>query len=109
MKALAASCPAFIASFHAACTAPQVYCLPDNYEVIDRSLDDIRHVLQPTFTRAEVGAGKSGGAHDGCGGCEEARRGSQWQGGCDEVSRGGCATLWVHLLHCLGLYTMACS
>eukprot|EP00882_Tetradesmus_deserticola_P027479 GHRQ01030433.1.p1 GENE.GHRQ01030433.1~~GHRQ01030433.1.p1 ORF type:complete len:126 (-),score=33.14 GHRQ01030433.1:111-488(-) len=29
----------------------QVYCLPDNYEVADRSLDDIRAVLNPTFTR----------------------------------------------------------
>jgi len=31
-----------------------VYCLPDNYEVIDRSLDDIRHVLNPQFTKEEV-------------------------------------------------------
>lgn len=31
-----------------------VYCLPDNYEVIDHSLDDIRHVLNPLFTKAEV-------------------------------------------------------
>ena len=28
----------------------QVYCLPDNYEVVDRSLDDIRAVLNPHFT-----------------------------------------------------------
>lgn len=34
----------------------QVYCLPDLYEVIDRSLDDIRYVLNPTFTNAEVAA-----------------------------------------------------
>ena len=27
----------------------QVYCLPDNYEVVDRSLDDIRAVLDPSF------------------------------------------------------------
>ncbi|GAX85297.1 hypothetical protein CEUSTIGMA_g12714.t1 [Chlamydomonas eustigma] len=32
----------------------KVFCLPDNYEVSDRSLDDIRHVLSPTFTPAEV-------------------------------------------------------
>jgi hypothetical protein len=33
----------------------QVYCLPDNYEVVDRSLDDIRAVLNPSFT-PEVGS-----------------------------------------------------
>ena len=27
----------------------RVYCLPDGYEVLDRSLDDIRHVLNPRF------------------------------------------------------------
>jgi U4/U6.U5 tri-snRNP-associated protein 2 len=27
----------------------RVYCLPDGYEVLDRSLDDIRHVLDPRF------------------------------------------------------------
>jgi U4/U6.U5 tri-snRNP-associated protein 2 len=27
----------------------RVYCLPDSYEVLDRSLDDIRHVLDPRF------------------------------------------------------------
>eukprot|EP00967_Tisochrysis_lutea_P070243 scaffold92598_cov18-Tisochrysis_lutea.AAC.1 len=32
----------------------QVYCLPDNYEVVDRSLDDVRHVLDPRFTPADV-------------------------------------------------------
>ncbi len=32
----------------------QVYCLPDNYEVVDRSLDDIRYVLNPRLTREEV-------------------------------------------------------
>lgn len=26
------------------------YCLPDNYQVIDSSLDDIKYVLNPTFT-----------------------------------------------------------
>ena len=33
---------------------PQVYCLPDNYEVLDKSLDDIRHVRDPLFKRDEV-------------------------------------------------------
>ena len=28
--------------------------MPDNYEVFDRSLDDIRYVLNPTMTREEV-------------------------------------------------------
>ncbi|KAI8475879.1 MAG: ubiquitin-specific protease 39 [Monoraphidium minutum] len=32
----------------------RVYCLPDNYEVVDRSLDDIRAVLNPAFTRDQV-------------------------------------------------------
>lgn len=32
----------------------QVFCLPDNYEVVDRSLDDIRYVLNPTFSSEEV-------------------------------------------------------
>ena len=27
----------------------RVYCLPDGYEVEDRSLDPIRYVLNPTF------------------------------------------------------------
>lgn len=30
------------------------YCLPDNYEVLDSSLDDIIYVLKPTFTKAEI-------------------------------------------------------
>ncbi|KAG8387606.1 hypothetical protein BUALT_Bualt02G0038700 [Buddleja alternifolia] len=30
------------------------YCLPDGYEVIDPSLDDIRHVLNPRFAREQV-------------------------------------------------------
>ncbi|KAK4439419.1 U4/U6.U5 tri-snRNP-associated protein 2 [Sesamum alatum] len=33
----------------------KVYCLPDGYEVIDPSLDDIRHVLNPRFSREQVG------------------------------------------------------
>ncbi|KAJ6363775.1 hypothetical protein OIU78_003856 [Salix suchowensis] len=33
----------------------KVYCLPDGYEIIDPSLDDIRHVLYPRFTRDQVG------------------------------------------------------
>ncbi|KAL3820797.1 hypothetical protein ACJIZ3_006702 [Penstemon smallii] len=32
----------------------KVYCLPDGYEVVDPSLDDIRHVLYPRFTREQV-------------------------------------------------------
>ncbi|XP_057765015.1 uncharacterized protein LOC130985870 isoform X1 [Salvia miltiorrhiza] len=32
----------------------KVYCLPDGYEVIDPSLDDIRHVLNPRFSRESV-------------------------------------------------------
>ena len=31
-----------------------MYCLPDGYEVVDRSLDDIRYVLNPSFTREQV-------------------------------------------------------
>ncbi|GLC41126.1 hypothetical protein PLESTB_001794200 [Pleodorina starrii] len=31
-----------------------VYCLPDNYEVLDKSLDDIRHVRDPRFRREEI-------------------------------------------------------
>ncbi|RWS13197.1 U4/U6.U5 tri-snRNP-associated protein 2-like protein [Dinothrombium tinctorium] len=30
------------------------YCLPDNYEIIDSSLDDITYVLKPTFTQEEI-------------------------------------------------------
>ncbi|MCO5570978.1 hypothetical protein L7F22_024709 [Adiantum nelumboides] len=32
----------------------KVYCLPNGYEVNDPSLDDIRHVLYPRFTQAQV-------------------------------------------------------
>ncbi|KAJ1692852.1 hypothetical protein LUZ63_009550 [Rhynchospora breviuscula] len=32
----------------------KVYCLPDGYEINDFSLDDIRHVLNPRFTREQV-------------------------------------------------------
>jgi U4/U6.U5 tri-snRNP-associated protein 2 len=34
----------------------RVYCLPDGYEVLDRSLDDIRHVLNPRVSRAALDA-----------------------------------------------------
>ncbi len=34
--------------------AVQVYCLPDNYEVLDKSLDDIRHVRDPRFRSEEI-------------------------------------------------------
>lgn len=30
------------------------YCLPDNYQVIDSSLDDIIYVLKPTFTVTDI-------------------------------------------------------
>ncbi|GIY82446.1 hypothetical protein CDAR_548501 [Caerostris darwini] len=30
------------------------YCIPDNYEIIDSSLDDITYVLKPTFTEKEI-------------------------------------------------------
>ncbi|CAG8618540.1 1175_t:CDS:10, partial [Ambispora leptoticha] len=32
----------------------KVYVLPDGYEVIDSSLDDIKYVLHPTFTKEQV-------------------------------------------------------
>ncbi|XP_060876822.1 ubiquitin carboxyl-terminal hydrolase 39-like isoform X3 [Metopolophium dirhodum] len=31
------------------------YCLPDNYEIVDSSLDDIKYVLNPTFAPKHVG------------------------------------------------------
>ena len=31
------------------------YCLPDNYEIIDATLEDIKYVLNPIFTKDEVG------------------------------------------------------
>ncbi|OZJ05574.1 hypothetical protein BZG36_01684 [Bifiguratus adelaidae] len=34
----------------------KVYVLPDNYEVTDPSLNDIKYVLHPTFTKAQVEA-----------------------------------------------------
>uniref|UniRef100_A0A1B6DHZ2 Ubiquitin carboxyl-terminal hydrolase 39 n=1 Tax=Clastoptera arizonana TaxID=38151 RepID=A0A1B6DHZ2_9HEMI len=30
------------------------YCLPDNYEIVDSSLDDIKYVLNPTFTSEQI-------------------------------------------------------
>ncbi|KAM7080758.1 ubiquitin carboxyl-terminal hydrolase 39 [Ciconia maguari] len=30
------------------------YCLPDNYEIIDSSLEDITYVLKPTFTAQQI-------------------------------------------------------
>ncbi|NXK90604.1 SNUT2 protein, partial [Formicarius rufipectus] len=30
------------------------YCLPDNYEIIDSSLEDITYVLKPTFTAQHI-------------------------------------------------------
>lgn len=32
----------------------RIYCLPDGYEILDSSLDDIRYVLNPRFTREQV-------------------------------------------------------
>ncbi|CAI0440100.1 unnamed protein product [Linum tenue] len=32
----------------------KVYCLPDGYEILDPSLDDIRHILNPRFTVEQV-------------------------------------------------------
>ncbi|KAN0031805.1 hypothetical protein ACTFIV_005672 [Dictyostelium citrinum] len=32
----------------------QIYCLPDDYEVIDSSLDDIKYLLNPTFTNEQI-------------------------------------------------------
>ncbi len=34
--------------------ASQVYCLPEGYEVVDRSLDAIRSVLNPHFAPEQV-------------------------------------------------------
>lgn len=49
--------------------SPQVYCLPDNYEVLDKSLDDIRHVRDPRFTQPEMASlDKWGGQGRGAGG-----------------------------------------
>ncbi len=36
----------------------RVYCLPDMYEVQDRSLADIQYVLNPTFTRESTACGR---------------------------------------------------
>eukprot|EP00299_Pterocystis_sp_00344_P013304 c6506_g1_i3.p1 GENE.c6506_g1_i3~~c6506_g1_i3.p1 ORF type:complete len:367 (-),score=74.15 c6506_g1_i3:530-1585(-) len=32
----------------------KVYCLPDNYEVIDANLDDIKYLLDPTFSKSDI-------------------------------------------------------
>ena len=32
----------------------RAYCLPDGYEIMDRSLDDIKHELRPTFSSPEA-------------------------------------------------------
>ncbi|KAG6538911.1 hypothetical protein ZIOFF_004063 [Zingiber officinale] len=32
----------------------KIFCLPDGYEIDDSSLDDIRHVLNPRFSREQV-------------------------------------------------------
>ncbi|XP_013872772.1 ubiquitin carboxyl-terminal hydrolase 39 isoform X1 [Austrofundulus limnaeus] len=45
------------------------YCLPDNYEIIDSSLEDITYVLKPTFTKPHIAGldkqGKLYRAYDG--------------------------------------------
>jgi U4/U6.U5 tri-snRNP-associated protein 2 len=30
------------------------YCIPDNYEVVDRSFKDIQHVLNPLYSKEEI-------------------------------------------------------
>mmetsp|Transcript_9088 Transcript_9088/g.55379 ORF Transcript_9088/g.55379 Transcript_9088/m.55379 type:complete len:591 (-) Transcript_9088:552-2324(-) len=37
-------------------TTGNVYCLPDGYEVVDRSLDDIRRVLHADFSEDDISA-----------------------------------------------------
>lgn len=32
----------------------RVYCIPENYEVVDRSLKDIQHILNPLYTPDDV-------------------------------------------------------
>ena len=32
----------------------RIYCLPDNYEVVDASLDDVVYNLKPTFTKEDL-------------------------------------------------------
>lgn len=32
----------------------RVFCIPDNYEVVDRSLKDIQHVLNPQYSPSEI-------------------------------------------------------
>jgi len=32
----------------------KIYCLPDDYEVIDSSLEDIKYLLNPTFTTEQI-------------------------------------------------------
>jgi len=45
------------------------YCLPDNYEVIDSSLEDIKYVLNPSFRKEQIAAldanSKMSRAYDG--------------------------------------------
>uniref|UniRef100_A0A673L523 Ubiquitin carboxyl-terminal hydrolase 39 n=1 Tax=Sinocyclocheilus rhinocerous TaxID=307959 RepID=A0A673L523_9TELE len=45
------------------------YCLPDNYKIIDSSLEDITYVLKPTFTKQHIAGldkhGKLYRAYDG--------------------------------------------
>ncbi|CAE7942202.1 Usp39 [Symbiodinium sp. KB8] len=34
----------------------RIWCLPDNYEVVDSSLRDVQYALDPSFTDAEIAA-----------------------------------------------------
>ncbi len=49
-------------------TTRRFYCLPDNYEVIDASLEDIKFNLAPSFTREQIATMNAGvpstGAHE---------------------------------------------
>jgi U4/U6.U5 tri-snRNP-associated protein 2 len=59
----------------------RVYCLPDGYEVDDRSLDDVRAVLNPRPTREEIAALDGGGGGGGGGGAGGAAAGEGGGGG----------------------------
>jgi len=32
----------------------KIYCLPDNYEVVDNSLNDIKYNLNPIFSKKDI-------------------------------------------------------
>lgn len=35
-------------------TTSRAFCLPEGYEIIDRSLDDVKHELKPTFSQGDI-------------------------------------------------------